>query len=91
MIQTGSIKLTKNTDPDKYKCIGYRIGFDSRSEFSFTDEIIGKKVIIFEAEMNSSAHIDNKNNNILISVQGPMQELGDTTLTSEEKFSINFT
>ena len=43
MIQTGSIKLTKNTDPDKYKCIGCRIGFDSRSEFSFTDGIIGKK------------------------------------------------
>ena len=59
--------------------------------FHLQMESLEKKVIIFEAEMNSSAHIDNKNNNILISVQGPMQELGDTTLTSEEKFSINFT
>ena len=33
----GSIKLTKNADPDKYKYCGYSIGFDSRSEFSFTD------------------------------------------------------
>ena len=25
----GSVKLTKNADPDKYKCSGYSIGFDS--------------------------------------------------------------
>ena len=29
--------LTKNADPDKYKYSSYNIGFDSRSEFSFTD------------------------------------------------------
>ena len=33
----GSVKLTKNTDPDKYKQSGYGIGFDSRSEFLYTD------------------------------------------------------
>ena len=33
----GSVKLTKNTNPDKYKYIRYGIGFDSRSEFLFTD------------------------------------------------------
>ena len=33
----GSVKLTKNADPDKYKYIGYSIGFDSCSEFSLTD------------------------------------------------------
>ena len=32
-----SVKLTKNADPDKYKYNGYCIGFDSRSEFLFTD------------------------------------------------------
>ena len=33
----GSVDLTKNTNPDKSKYSGYDIGFDSRSEFSFTD------------------------------------------------------
>ena len=32
----GSVKLTMNTDPDKYKYRGYGIGFDSCSEFPFT-------------------------------------------------------
>ena len=29
----GSVKLTKNADPDKYKYTGHCIGFRSRSEF----------------------------------------------------------
>ena len=33
----GSVKLTKNADPDKYKYNGYDIDFDSHSEFSFAD------------------------------------------------------
>ena len=34
----GSVKLTKNADSDKYRYdSGYGIGFDSRSEFLFTD------------------------------------------------------
>ena len=31
----GSVKLTKNAGPDKYKYIGFKIGFDSCSEFLF--------------------------------------------------------
>ena len=30
----GSVKLTKNADPDKHACTGYGIGFNLRSEFS---------------------------------------------------------
>ena len=30
-----SVKLTKNTDPDKYVCTGYVIGFDSCAEFVY--------------------------------------------------------
>ena len=30
----GAVKLTKNSDSDKYKYSGYSIGFDSRSRFS---------------------------------------------------------
>ena len=41
----GSVKLTKNADLDKYKyTTGYGIGFDSRSEFLFTDGSYGKNV-----------------------------------------------
>ena len=87
----GSAKLTKNADPDKYNYSGYDTGFDSRSEFSFTDEGMGKNVIIFGADMSLSVHIDNKNKDTLILGEGPTQGLDDTTLTAEAKCPINFT
>ena len=65
----GSARLTKNSDLDKYKYTGYSIGFDSLSEFLFTDGSFGKNVIIFEADMSSSVHIDNKGKDILILVR----------------------
>ena len=55
----GSVKLTKNSDLDEYKYTGYGIGFDSRSEFSFTDGSYGKNVILFGADMSSSVHVVN--------------------------------
>ena len=67
----GSVKLTKNADPDKYKYSGYEIGFDSRSEFSFTDGSVGKNVIIFGADISSSVQIDNENKDTLILGEGP--------------------
>ena len=82
--------LTKNADPDKYKYSSWGIGFDSCSEFSFTDGNMGKN-IIFEAVMSSSVHIDNKNKDILILVERPTQGLDDTTLVAETKYTINFT
>ena len=42
-----SVKLTKNDDPDKYKYSGYGLGFDSRSEFLFTDGSFRKKCYYF--------------------------------------------
>ena len=47
-----SAKLTKNADLDKYRYTGQGIGFDSRSEFLFTDGCYGKNVIIFGADMS---------------------------------------
>ena len=67
----GSVKLTKNADLDRYKYTGYGIGFDSRSEFLFTDESYGKNVIIFGADMSSSVHVDNKGKDILVLGEGP--------------------
>ena len=43
----GSVKLTKNADPGKYKYRRYGIGFDSRSEFSLPDGSMGENVIFW--------------------------------------------
>ena len=87
----GSVKVTKNADPGKYKYSGYGVGFDSRSEFLFTDGSFGKNVIIFGADTSSSVHIDNKGKDILIFGEGPMQGLDDGTVTAEIIYRINFT
>ena len=86
-----SVKLTKNADIDKYKYTGYGIGFDSRSEFLFTDGSYGKNVIMFGADINSSLHVGNKGKDILILGEEPTQGLDDKTLTAEAKYPINFT
>ena len=35
-------------------------------------------------------HVDNKNNNTLVLVEGTTQGLDDTNITAEAKYSINF-
>ena len=86
----GSVKLTKNNGPVKYKYSSYDIGCDSRSDFLFTAGSMGKNVIIFGAHMSSSLHIDNKNKNILIFGEGATQRLDNTVLTTEAIYPINF-
>ena len=56
----GAVTLTKNADIDKYGYSGYGIGFDRRSSFSFPGGAYGQDVLMFGADINSSAHIDNK-------------------------------
>ena len=51
---------------------------------------MGQNVIIFGADMSSSAHIDNKKKDILVLGKGPTQGL-EHTLTAEKMYSINFT
>ena len=67
----GAVTLTKNIDIDKYGYSGYGIGLDRRSSFSFPGGRFGQNVIIFEVDMSSSAHIDNKKKDILILGKGP--------------------
>ena len=52
---------------------------------------MGENVIIFEADMSSSVHIHNENKDILILSEGPTKRLGDTTLTAEATYPVNFT
>ena len=86
----GSVKLTKNSDIDKYKYSGYGIGFDRRDKFSFGDGF-GQNVIIFGADMSSSIHANNKTKNILVLGKGFTQGLDNTTICAEKIYSINFT
>ena len=82
-----SVKLAKNADPNKYKYSGYSIGFDSRAQLLFKDGSAGKHLIIFGANISSSVHNDNKNEDS----EGPTQELDYITLAAEGKYLINFT
>ena len=84
------VTLTKNTDIDKYKYSAYGIGFDRRSSFSFPRSGFGQNVLIFGADMSSSAHIDNKKKYILALGKGPTQGL-EHRLPAEKMYSINFT
>ena len=83
----GSVNLTDNADLDKYKYSGYIMGFDSRSEVSFTD---GCNVILFGISLSSSVHINNKNEDILILNEAETQEFDDTTLTIEANHPISY-
>ena len=49
----GTMKLTENTDPNKYWYNGYVIGVDPRSKLSWSGDSWGKNVIIFGADMSS--------------------------------------
>ena len=79
----GAVTLTKNADIDKYGYSGYGYGF------SFPSSGFGQNVLIFGADMCSSAHIGTKKKFIYLG-KGPTQGL-EHTMTSERMHSINFT
>ena len=68
--------------------MGYDIRFDSRSGFPFTDGSMGKNVIIFEADMSPSGHIDNENKDILILVETPTQGLDCIKIYDMKKIGL---
>ena len=74
-----SLRRMKNVDLDKYKYSGYSIAFDSSSKFLFTDEILGKNVIIFGADISSSLYIDLDE-----------EQTQGLQITVEAKYHINF-
>ena len=84
----GAVRLTKNANVDKYKYLGYGIGFDSRGTFLFPDGSFAQNIIIFGVDMSSSVHIDNKKKDILILGESCTQGLDGTTLTAEKKIKL---
>ena len=86
----GAVKLTKNADIDIYKYSGNGIGFDESRYYSIGNDI-GRNVIIFGVNMDSSTNLDNKGKDILILGRGPTQGLGEHSLSGEKMYSINFT
>ena len=62
----GKIKMTKNADTDKYKYQSHRKEFDLTGTFTHPDGEIGKNVIIFEADMTNSKHVNNKTKDVLV-------------------------
>ena len=81
--------MTKNADIDKNGYSGCGIGFDRRSSFSFPGGGFGQNVLFFGVDMSFSAHIDNKEKDILVLGKEPTQGL-ENTLTAKKMYSINF-
>ena len=87
----GVVKLTKNTDIDQCQYSGHGNGFDRKGSFSFLGGGFGQNVIIFEVDMSSAVHVNDKGKDILIIRKGQTQGLGEHSLTAEKMYSINFT
>ena len=81
--------LTKNADIEKYWYSGYGIGFDRKSSFSFPGGGFGQNVLIFEADMSSSAHIDNKKKEV--SSRKRTNTRVRAYINCRKMYSINFT
>ena len=87
-----TIKLTKNSNPKKYKYYDYGIAFDARGGFSLSNESrFGKNIKTIGANVSTLVHIDNKKEYILTLFKGPTDGFDDTMLTAEKEYSINFT
>ena len=78
----GAVKMTENSDIDKYGHAGYGIGFDSKGTFSHPNGTsFDQNVIIFGADMSSSIHANNRENNIIVLGK---DFINDTTIYSEK-------
>ena len=74
------VKLAKNSYPNKNVYSRYEFEFDSSLLFSIPNFDYSKNVIIFRVDMDSSVHINNKKNYILILGEIPTQWLDEMIL-----------
>ena len=71
----------------KHKYFGYGIKFDSKGNFTYPSGGYGKNVIIFGADMSSSAHANNKTTNILVLGKDFIQGIDNTTILQKNVFN----
>ena len=81
--------MNKNADINKYKYYGYGTIFEGHGRFSSPGIGLGRNVIIFGVDMNSSTKIDNRKKDILILGKGTTQEL-EHTLSAKKMYWIYF-
>ena len=87
----GVVKLTKKPDPDKYEHSGYGIGFDSHSQFSWTNGSNGKMFLFLQLIIVLLCILIIEIKNILVLVEGSTKGLEDATITAAAKYLFNFT
>ena len=85
-----TVKLTKNADRHKYFYSWYGIIFNSRLLFLFPGFDRCKIIAFFPVYHSSFFHIDNVKKDIFVLGECPAQELDDTTIKAEAKYSISF-
>ena len=87
----GSVKWTKNADPDKNGLSGYKIGFNASSQLCSQMGEFGTNVDFFGVYNSSSVNAGNRIKDILVFGKGPADGLDDATIRTEAKYCINIT
>ena len=85
----GAIKITKNSDIDKYKYSGYGLGSDSKGVFSHSTGSVCNNVVIFGVGASGSIYVSNRANNILV-LGKSLTQINNTTIYAKKMYSINF-
>ena len=85
----GAIKITKNSDLDKYKYSVYGLAFNSKGVFSHPTGSFGNNAVIFGVDASGSIHASNRANSILV-LGKSLTQINNTTIHAEKMYSINF-
>ena len=84
-------KPNDTTDPHKYSYSGYGFVFDCTGQFTHPDDgTLARNVIIFGVDLSNSGHATNRTQNTLILGEALVQKINDTTIYSEQAYSLKF-
>ena len=88
----GAVKITKNINTSEYNYSGYGISFDANGSFSHPkSNNLDAKNITFGCDLSTSAHLNNRNNHILVVVKDFIQVINGTTVYAEAMYQTDFT
>ena len=80
----GTVKLTRNTDKNKFSYNGQGTAFDGKGFWSF-DNDTAWNVVTFNVDNTSSPHIDNPKINFLVLGEGPTEGINSSALQQKKK------